>query len=121
MAKHNILGKEGEAQACSYLLERQYTLLHTNWRYKRYELDIIATKNNELVVIEVKTRSAGFMQKPEDAVDTKKIKRIVSAADVYVRKFDLDMSVRFDIITVIESTFGYKIEHIDNAFYSPVW
>lgn len=121
MAKHNILGKEGEAQACSYLLEQQYTLLHTNWRYRRCELDIVATKNNELVVIEVKTRSAGFMQLPEDAVDSKKIKRIVTAADVYVRKFDLDMPVRFDIITVIKNTSGYKIEHIDNAFFSPLW
>lgn len=122
MAEHNLLGKEGEEQARIYLIRRSYIIRHTNWRYRRNELDIVAEKDGELIVVEVKTRSGNMLQRPEDAVDTQKIKRTVAAADVYIRKFDIDLSVRFDIITVVKHENGtFKIEHIDNAFYSPLW
>lgn len=122
MAQHNILGKEGEEQAVAFLRNRQYTILHTNWRWRRIELDIIARKDDEIVIIEVKSRSANCPVPPETAVTPAKIKRLVSAADVYVRYFDLDLPVRFDIISVIKERNGeYRIEHIDNAFYAPGW
>lgn len=122
MAQHNILGKEGEEQAVAFLRNRQYTILHTNWRWRRIELDIIARKDNEIVIVEVKSRSANCPVPPEAAVNTAKIKRIVSAADAYVRRFNIDLPVRFDIISIIKEQDGnYRIEHIDNAFYAPVW
>lgn len=121
MAQHNILGKEGEGEAKKYLLEKGYSILHTNWRYRRNELDIIAIQNEELVIVEVKTRSANCLQLPQEAVDSAKIKRIVAATDAYVRKFNIELPVRFDVITVLKSEAGYQIEHIDHAFYSPLW
>lgn len=122
MAQHNILGKEGEEQAVAFLRNRQYTILHTNWRWRRIELDIVARKDDEIVVIEVKSRSANYLMPPESAVNTAKIKRLVTAADAYVRRFNIDLPVRFDIISVIKERNGdYRIEHIDNAFYAPGW
>lgn len=121
MAEHNLLGKYGEEQAQNYLKECNYVILHTNWRYRRNELDIIAVKEGVLVVVEVKTRSENPFQRPEDAISMQKIKRTVAAADVYVRKFEIDLPVRFDVITVIKSSTDCIIEHIDNAFYSPLW
>lgn len=121
MARHNLLGKAGEEAACAYLAEKGYTILHTNWRYRRNELDIVATDRDTLVVVEVKTRSDDPLSPPEEAVDAGKIKRTVAAADVYVRRFDLDLPVRFDVVTVVQSASGFRIVHIDNAFYSPVW
>lgn len=121
MAIHNEIGTAGENAAKAYLLKQGYAVLHTNWRYRRYELDIVATKENELVIVEVKTRSEDYQQSPIDAIDYAKIKRTVSAADVYVRQFDVDLPVRFDVISVTKTTLGYEIEHIDNAFYSPIW
>lgn len=119
MAEGNNLGKDGEAVAREYLIRKGYTVMHSNWHWHHYELDIVALKDGEVVVVEVKTRSADFLISPEEAVDNKKIKRIVAAADAYVRYFNLDHPVRFDIITLIKSREGYQIEHLDDAFYAP--
>lgn len=121
MAQHNLTGQAGEEQARAYLQARGYALLHVNWRYRRNELDIVALQGNELVVVEVKTRTEGSLVAPQEAVDAQKIKRTVAAAEAYVGRFDLDIPVRFDIISVIKSGADYRIEHIENAFYSPVW
>ena len=53
------------------------------------------------------------------AVDAPKIRRIVAAADAYVRFFNLELPVRFDIITVIKKGEESEIDHIEDAFYAP--
>lgn len=119
MAERNDLGKDGEARARDYLIRQGCTILHTNWRWHHYELDIVAMKEGELIVVEVKARSEDYLLSPEEAVDNKKIRRIVAAADAYVRCFNLEMPVRFDIITLVKGKEGFRIEHIDDAFYAP--
>lgn len=121
MADKNETGKTGEAAACSYLKINGYTILHTNWRYRRYELDIVASNGEELVVIEVKTRSESYLIYPEESVNRTKIKHIVSATDVYVRRYNIEQPVRFDIICMIREKDSYTIErHIEDAFYAPL-
>ena len=120
MAEHNILGKDGEAAAVEYLKERGYQILQTNWRLGSYELDIIAKTEDELVIIEVKTRSGGSITNPEDAINNQKIKHIISATDYYIKFFDVDLPARFDIISVIGSPPNFEIDHIEDAFYPPV-
>ncbi|RHJ90797.1 YraN family protein [Parabacteroides bouchesdurhonensis] len=119
MAERNDTGKDGETFARDFLIKQGYAVLQTNWHWHHYELDIIATKDSELVIVEVKTRSEDCLLAPEDAVDKAKIRRIVAAADAYVRNYNIDLPVRFDIITLIKTNDGYKIEHIDDAFYAP--
>ncbi len=120
MATHNITGKEGEAFARHYLEDKGYRILHCNWRYRHKELDIVASDGKELVVVEVKTRSDNYLVSPLESVDAAKIKCIVSAADVYARKFNVDLSIRFDIIAVVKYADGYRAEHIEDAFYAPL-
>ncbi|MDR1356396.1 MAG: YraN family protein [Tannerellaceae bacterium] len=120
MARQNITGREGEDNARKYLIDRGYTIVHSNWRWRRYEIDIIASKGDELVVVEVKTRSGNCLRAPEDAVDSAKIRRTVAAADSYVRSSELDMPVRFDIITLVKYGGRYETEHIKDAFYAPM-
>jgi len=120
MAEHNVLGKDGETAAVEYLKEKGYTILHTNWRKGSYELDIVAKTADELVIIEVKTRSAGSIMNPEDAVNNQKINRIISATDFYIKYFDIDLPARFDIISVIGNQQNFDIDHIEDAFYPPV-
>ena len=57
MAKHNDLGKAGENAAVAYLEQKGYLIRDRNWRKGHFELDIVAAKDNELIVVEVKTRS----------------------------------------------------------------
>ena len=121
MAQHNILGKEGENAAADYLVRNGYSIRHRNWRAGRKELDIVAENGEELIVVEVKSRKDTEYARPEDAVNATKIRRIVSATDKYINQYQLDMPVRFDIITVTGTKGHFSIEHIENAFYSPIW
>lgn len=120
MAKHTNLGKAGELAAAAYLRENGYQILHTNWQRGRLELDIVARTEDELVFVEVKTRSPGTIINPEDAVTNQKIKHLVTAADTYVKCFDIDLPPRFDIISVIGNAPCFEIDHIEDAFYPPV-
>ena len=121
MAKHNELGKEGEDNAAAYLEGQGYVIRHRNWRRGHLELDIVAAKDNELVIIEVKTRSNTEFTRPEDAVDMQKIKRMVRAADAYIKFYQIDAPVRFDIITAVGEAGNLKLEQIKEAFYPPLF
>lgn len=116
MAEHNILGKQGEDIACRFLENNCYTILERNWRWRKLELDIIAQKDNEIIIIEVKARRNNNFGEPEDFVSDYKIKNIINAAEVYIKKRKTDMSVRFDIISITGINDNYEIKHIENAF-----
>lgn len=117
MAEHNALGKIGENAAADYLTHQGYTIRDRNWRKNHLELDIVAEKDGLLVVVEVKTRTRTVYQDPQDAVNWKKIKNVIVAADAYIKHFRLDMPVRFDILTVVGKQDKFQIEHICDAFY----
>jgi putative endonuclease len=120
MAQHNALGKEGETAAIEYLRANGYQIRHVNWYKGHLELDIVAQTADELIIIEVKTRSGNCWESPADAVNNTKIRRIVSAADYYIKNYDIDLPARFDIISLIGKYPDFEIEHIENAFYPPV-
>ena len=119
MAAHNRLGKEGEDATAAYLEQKGYTILHRNWRKNRLELDIVAMHNGELVVVEVKTRTNTDYREPQEAVDWRKVRHIVVAADAYIKHFGIDLPVRFDIVTAVGDRPPFQIEHLENAFYPP--
>lgn len=118
MTAHNKLGNLGEQIACAYLIKKGYRILAQNWRYLKNEIDIITIHKNTLVIIEVKTRTSTYFGKPETFVSTAQQKRICKAADAYLQISNLDIEVRFDIISIIKNTQQQKIEHIKDAFSS---
>lgn len=121
MARHNVLGKAGEDAVTEYLEQQGYAIRHRNWRKNHLELDIVAAKDGELIIVEVKTRSNTDYIQPQDAVNRQKIRRIVVAADAYIKHFGLDAPVRFDIITAVGEPDAFRIEHIKEAFYPPMF
>ncbi len=121
MASHNELGIKGEDIAARYLEDDGYIILERNWRSGHKEIDLVARKEDQLIIIEVKTRSGTGFGDPEDAVTDKKIRRIVSAADAYLRHGNLELPVRFDIITIIDNNGHIDIRHIEEAFFPPIW
>ncbi len=120
MANHNKLGAAGEAAACEFLQSKGYVIRDVNWRSGKLELDIVAQTGSVLVVIEVKTRQDNKYGMPEDAVTPAKIRRIVNAADAYIRTHDLLLDVRFDVMSILQTPDGYEIEQIKDAFYPPL-
>jgi len=121
MAERNETGKRGELEARRYLEENGYKVIDTNWRFHRIELDIVATDGKELVIVEVKTRSDNYLIAPELAVDKRKVRRIVTAADAYARIKGIDLPIRFDVICLIRNGASYTVsDHIEDAFYAPI-
>jgi len=116
MAQHNDLGKVGESLARQYLEKNGYTILDTNWQYGHAEIDIIALKNEILAVVEVKTRTSDHYGKPEAFVSKKKIKLLKTAVNHYIDQKDLDVEIRFDIISIIKNQYTESLEHLENAF-----
>jgi len=84
MAQHNELGAIGEEMAVKWLTEKGYQILHRNWRYGQYEIDILALKNNFLHIIEIKTRNASPFGHPEDSVGKQKFKNLQRATDHFL-------------------------------------
>jgi putative endonuclease len=118
MAKHNQLGQLGEEMAVNHIQDKGYYIVARNYRYRKAEIDIIARKDDVLVVIEVKTRSTTDFGNPQDFVKRGQIKRLVEAVDNYIAEHELSLEVRFDIIAIIVGRGKYfQIEHLENAFY----
>lgn len=117
MAQHNELGQIGEQIASDYLLDRGYEILTRNFFFDKAEIDIIAKKEKTLVVVEVKTRNKDFFGDPQEFITKNKIKLLVKAANEYVISNDLDVEVRFDVISVLKNRKTLMVEHFKNAFY----
>lgn len=117
MAEHNAFGAIGEQIAVDYLLKKGYSIQYRNYRYLKAEIDIIAQKNNTLIIVEVKARSTNFIDDVVDLIPPKKIKLLVMAADYYVISNNLDIDVRFDIVMIKKNKNGFDIDHMEDAFY----
>ena len=118
MVSHNELGAIGEQVAQEYLLKHGYQILEKNWVCGHKEIDIIAKIDDTIVFVEVKTRRNTFLVEPEITVDVYKQRHIIWAANSYVTRYQYDLDVRFDIISiVVDNNDEKKIEHIQDAFY----
>ena len=117
MAHHNDLGSKGEELAKNYFCKNNYKIKATNWRFGKNEIDIIATKENTLVIAEVKTRSTRFYGDPEVFVTKTKQRFLIKAAHAYIMQNNIDLDTRFDIIAVVINQNEIKIHHIEDAFY----
>jgi putative endonuclease len=117
MAESHNLGKKGEDLAVKYLKDAGFSILARNWSWGRHEIDIIAEKGDTVVFAEVKTRTEDFIMPPVTAVNRDKQRSMISAADGYIRKYNIDKESRFDVITVIKKDTEYEIDHIEDAFY----
>jgi len=113
------LGKVGEAKALEFLVDNHFEILETNWRFGHKELDIVARKDGLIHVVEVKTRASAYHEEPKEAVNRRKQKNIVEAADAFMVKHKLFEEVQFDIVSIIiEPVTGkMELEYIPEAFY----
>ena len=117
MGKHNEFGKQGEQLAVDYLQEKGYEIRARNYRYQKAEIDIIARQGDTLAIVEVKSRNIRFLEDVATTINSKKQRLLIQAADQYVQEMDLDVEVRFDVITVIKKGTDFEIDHLKDAFY----
>ncbi len=100
MASHNELGRIGEALGKTFLEEQAYNILHLNWKHSYYEIDIIATRNDVLHFVEVKTRRSKQFGLPEESVDDKKLKKIIKAAEEFLHLFPSWTKIQYDVLSI---------------------
>jgi len=127
MAEHNELGNLGEERAQAYLKSKDFKIRHVNWHNStpsgaigKLELDIVAEKDGLLIVVEVKTRSTETFEHPEEAITIRKIRNIINATHEYIFQYDWQGETRFDVISVIPHGQDFLIDHIEDAFLSPL-
>ncbi len=119
MADHNDFGKMAEDLAVDFLVKAKYRILARNFRYLKAEVDIIAEFENQIIIVEVKARHTDAFLEPQEAVNKKKIKLLISAANYYIEENNIDKEVRFDIISILPNKQKtLEITHITDAFQS---
>ncbi|KAA0258666.1 YraN family protein [Deferribacter autotrophicus] len=106
------IGKAGEKKAAKYLISKGYSIIDKNYRCKFGEIDIIAKKDDVIVFVEVKTRKNRNFGYGFEAVDRKKIDKIIKVAERFLMSRNIENPCRFDVISID----GDDITHIENAF-----
>ena len=117
MAESHETDKKGEEMSKTFLQNKGYEILETNWRSGHNEIDIIAKHDDTVIIAEVKTRKTNYFGEPEEFVTKSKQKALIKAANSYLFQKKIDLEVRFDIISILYSGSNHKIHHIEDAFY----
>jgi putative endonuclease len=117
MPNNTEKGTQGEEIAVAYLIKNGHQILAKNWRHKHLEVDIISCINNTLVIVEVKLRANAFFGNPEEFVTKSKQKKLIKAADFYIKEYNISWETRFDIVSIIQNPPDLNVEHFEGAFY----
>ena len=118
MAAKDELGRRGENLAAAHLIANGYEVVERNWRCKIGEIDIVATKDDELVFVEVKTRSSVAFGHPLEAITVRKLARLRQLAGAWCEAHPGHHArIRIDAIAIIAPSRGLvEIEHLERVF-----
>ncbi|GFN31912.1 YraN family protein [Paenibacillus xylaniclasticus] len=115
-------GRIGEEAAAAYLQAEGYTIRSRNWRCRAGELDIVAEHNGVIVIVEVRTRTAGSSAAfgtAAESIDARKIHKVRTMAALYLQSNGLQhAAVRCDAVLVILGQDGSveDVTHMQNVF-----
>ena len=119
--KAKELGRLGEEYVAQYLRKNGCIVIKMNWRDRYGEVDIIAEDKENIIFVEVKTRTQGAMVSGIEAVDNYKMQRIANEAISFVKRLNTDLPPRIDVaeVTVIadkDGKYRWKLNYIKNAY-----
>jgi putative endonuclease len=100
------IGRWGEDLAVDFLRAKEYTVLSRNLHFSGGEIDLVATpKGSEgtfLVFVEVKTRTSKLHGYPEESINRRKYKHLLTAIQKYFEANpDAPIDYRLDVIAVL--------------------
>jgi putative endonuclease len=93
-------GAKGEEMAVTHLTKLGYTIVERNWRFKHWEVDIIASKGNCMHFFEIKTRTSDMYGHPEESISKKKMINLRNAAEEYQYLHPEWKYVQFDVLAI---------------------
>ena len=118
MADKDVRGRAGEDRAARHLETQGYEIVERNWRCSSGELDIIATRGDELIVVEVKTRRTELYGHPFDAIDARKRARLWRLSCAWARahpEASRHRRLRIDAIGITgEDPATARLEHLED-------
>lgn len=115
--ENKTTGNFGEKLAYDYLIKTGYKILETNFTTRIGEIDLIVEKEDIIAFVEVKARKNLKYGMPCEAVNSRKMQKIIRVAENYIAyRGKEDRQYRFDVIEVFLGEEG-KINHIEDAFW----
>lgn len=112
------LGREGERLAEHYLVKKGYRLVERNYRCAGGEVDLILLDRRVIVFVEVKTRTDHDFGTPLEAVEPRKQRRMIFAAQYFLHQKQLyERDARFDVVGISWPGGEPVLDHVQNAFY----
>jgi len=118
MATTSSIGQRAETLARRYLEHRGLTLVQTNFRTRRGEIDLIMRDGECWVFVEVRYRAASGFGRAVDTIDRRKQSRIVACAEYFLQQQSGDAPARFDVICIDRCKGAIDIDWIRDAFGS---
>jgi putative endonuclease len=118
MMKRRETGALGENLACEFLGNNGYSIVERNFRCPGGEVDIIARLKDQLVFVEVRTKSSRFFGTPEESITPAKMEKLRNVAAYYWQsRPNLPESWRIDVVAIEMNGQGKvsRIELIENA------
>lgn len=116
---NRLKGKGGEEMAAKWLIDHSYQIVDKNNSTKFGELDIIATKNNILVFVEVKFKQTEDFGTPEEMIGKNKLMQVQRTAEMYLlNNSDIAKTYdryQIDAICIVEDT--GRITHHENLTF----
>ncbi len=108
------VGTRFEQRAADYLAENGYKIIGHNFSCRTGEIDLIARSEGYLCFIEVKYRSSTQNGYPAEAVNARKMLRIIRTAQYYmlINNIPPNTPCRFDVVVILEK----ELSLIKNAF-----
>jgi putative endonuclease len=100
MMPHIRTGKLGETLAAEWLTANGFHILHRNWRHGRYEVDLIAAKDNAIHMVEVKCRTSSAYGSPEQSVSRKKIEHLLQGAQGWLLNNGGLTRIQYDVLAI---------------------
>jgi putative endonuclease len=112
------IGKLGERIAMQHLATNGYDILCQNWRAREGEIDLIAKDGEQIVFVEVKTRTSHAYGSPEESITPAKRRHVIKAAWEYLDAHQLlETDWRIDVVAIDLSPSGRleRLEHYQHA------
>ena len=112
------LGREGERLAARFLRKRGCRILQRNYTCPCGEMDLVVLDGDEIVFVEIRTRTDEAFGHPAESVTPRKQRQIGRVASHYAARHRLtDRPMRFDVMAVTAVQSGRpQIEHFPDAF-----
>ncbi len=100
MQQNLLKGNRGEELGANYLAKKGFKILERNWRFRHWEVDIIASFNSMLHFIEVKTRHTLKYGYPEESITRDKMTSLKNAAEQYQLQHPEWKYIQFDVLAI---------------------